>query len=145
MLQVSVSRIISTMKFLGGKRWLLEFGRPPPHFSSTITARHVLFCVLLPPAPSPLYQSKNLEIWCSLIIFELQDRKNSIPGSSNGSTFPAGSSNLRNKPSPSRTYTEQMHTSPATVDGLVMVGTLGSKTDLGVLLALCEYQQECLN
>lgn len=91
----------------------------------------MLLCVSLPLAPSPLYQSKNLEIRCSLIIYELQDRKDSIPGCSNGSPFPAGSSNLRNISSPSRTYTEQMHTLPATVDGLVMAGTLGSKTDLG--------------
>lgn len=62
-----------------------------------------------------------------------------IPGFSNRNTFPAGSSNLGNKPSASRTYTEQMHTWPATVDGLVMAGTLGSKNDL------CEYQQDSLN
>lgn len=62
-----------------------------------------------------------------------------IPGSSSRNPFPAGFSNLRNKPSVSRTYTEQMHTSPATVEGLVMAGIPGSKTELGVLLALFEY------
>lgn len=62
-----------------------------------------------------------------------------IPSSNNRKSFPAGFNNLRNKPLVSRTYTEQMHTSLTTVDGLVLAGTPGSKTDLGVLLALFEY------